>query len=37
MLDLPKENDTLTLHFLLLPFDTPTWHLLSRVIMKEKT
>ena len=31
-----KENDTLTLHFLLLPFDTPTWHVLSCVTMKEK-
>jgi len=31
-----KENDTLTLHFLLLPFDTPTWHMMSRVTMKEK-
>jgi len=32
-----KENDTLTLHFFfLLPFDTPTCHVLSRVTMKEK-
>ena len=32
-----KENVTLTLHFLLPLFDTPTWHVLSRVAMKEKT
>jgi len=31
-----KENDILTLYFLLLPFDTPTWHVLSRLTMKEK-
>jgi len=30
------ENDTLTLYFLLFPFDTPTWHVLSRMTMKEK-
>jgi len=32
-----KENVTLTLHFLLPLFDTSTWHVLSRVVMKEKT
>jgi len=35
--DLNKENDTLTPYFLLLLFDTPTWHVLSRITMKEKT
>jgi len=30
------ENDSLTLHFLLLLFDTPTWHVLFRMTMKEK-
>ena len=32
-----KANDTLTPHFLLLSFDTPTWHVLFRITMKEKT
>jgi len=30
------KNDTLTLYFFLLPFNTPTWYVLSRVTMKEK-
>jgi len=30
------ENVTLTLHFLLPLFDTPTWHVLSYVAVKEK-
>jgi len=35
--DFKMKNDILTPHFLLLSFDTLTWHVLSHITMKEKT